>query len=172
MKYEHKDTSVRKPQKAGRCGTSQFVQILSQPNKLRHEVPAFTSLCRLESQTLAFIFSFPQKGWKPAGLNPLKKGWLARVRGWLTVLEYLSQYSATTQPFYSLPCLFTVFVSKAGTESLNCMKSQQALLLAAAGAVSHVIILWAPSPFNLQRVNTFLQLYIKSCNLKTDVCCR
>lgn len=91
MKYEHKDTSVRKPQKAGRCGTSQFVQILSQPNKLRHEVPASTSLWRLESQTLAFIFPFPQKGWKPAGLNPLKKGWLARVRGWLTVLEYLSQ---------------------------------------------------------------------------------
>lgn len=57
-------------------------------------------------------------------------------------------------------------------ESFMYMKSQQDLLLALVGEVSCVSTRWALSPFKLQHVNTFLQLYRKHCNLKTDACCR
>lgn len=44
MKPEYMDTSLRKRQEAGGCGTSQCAEVLSQSNKVHHDVLAFTSL--------------------------------------------------------------------------------------------------------------------------------
>lgn len=57
------------------------------------------SLWRLQSQTLICIFPFPQEGWKPVGLNPLLNCWLARVRGWLTVLSTWLSTQLLQSPF-------------------------------------------------------------------------
>lgn len=128
--------------------------------KVQQDVPAFTSLMRQQSQILTF--TFPQKGWKPVGLYPLKNGWLARVTGWLTALKYLTQYSDTSQNRPFILCLvFSLYLfQKLGLNAWTAW-SHSKLCFWLQWEQYPMWLHWAPSPLNLQHVNTFLQLYRK-----------